>query len=210
MYFILKGRLMPKQRLFFFAIAASLAMVSSCGIAEKMEVKKRLDASCLMAESILSIGPTYRNFPIVYSDHKSNPTAELAGWNLKKLVADWPQGRKPRIAMNLISGFANLPSSSAMVECPSLVELAKSKGSDFGDEAIRKATAASKVKGNDTYFSAQIISFSLPYMSENGRDALFLYNMTVAGLDGSGLLVLARKNSIGQWEINDTIQFWVS
>jgi hypothetical protein len=201
---------MAMQKLAVVSVVLTLALVSGCGIAEKWQAKKRLEASCLVAEDILSITPSYYKMPIVYSDVKLNPKSETAGWDSQQLVATWPIGPISRIKIGHMQSFAVSTPSSAMVACPNVVRMAKSLGRAYGSEAVGRATQGGQNGDINTTFKAQITSFSLPYLSEDGRDALFLYNMVAAGLDGHGLLILARKNSAGKWEILDTMQLWIS
>lgn len=198
---------MKKSKL---AILTSI-LLAGCGPSAEQIAQEKQKAACLMAEAILTEGPRYYDKENrVYEDTKMNPNYDIEDADLPKLLAEWPLGPYPRIAQDHFRAFAAQPASNAFFACPDLKRLAVSKGYKVGSEAAIEAAHDPKTGNLRDVFTSQIISFTLPYLSEDGNSALVAYRMSVGGLDGHGMLVLYRKNAEGNWELVDVLRLWIS
>jgi hypothetical protein len=114
-------------------------------------------------------------------------------------AADLPSEEAARL---LIASHA----VSAVTACPDLRSYLVSKHVPFGRAAETHATRRLK----SGLFRQDVLSFSLPVVTADGREALANVSEVGAPLAGAGFVWHLRRDDNGVWKVTSTLGTWIS
>jgi hypothetical protein len=175
----------------------------------------RHEAACQVAEIVVTDWPKYHeNSTYRFSLGATSPNDQF-GFTYDQMDYDvrnnrispkWPKALMRKLPQNYFDEFRHQTESSPIAQCPNLTNVAQSKGHEVGNGP----RSLGSYFGSLIIYDKPFVAFSLPYLSDDGRDALFLYGMSGSNDSGHSSVVLYRKSDLGAWEMVDEIVVSIS
>lgn len=176
---------------------------------------ERNEAACQVAKVVVTDWPKFHGGASYrFSLREMSPNDEIGYRNgssdydvmNNRISPNWPKALMRQLPQSYFDEFRFHSGSRPFVQCPNLAKVAQSKGHSVG----REPQPASYPFGSLVIYGEPFVAFSLPHLSEDGRDALFLYRMSGSNDTGHSAVVLYRKNELGVWEMADEILVSIS
>jgi hypothetical protein len=202
----MRARLLPLFILVLFAWSSP----------SKLEIDAiRHQAACQVAEIVVIDWPKYHgDITYRFSLGATSPDDEIGSRNGlsdydirdNRTSPEWPKALMRQLPQTYFDEFRFQRASRPFVQCPNLSKVALSRGHEVSNGPKPLAYPF----GSLVIYDKPFVAFSLPYLSQDGRDALFLYHMSGSNDSGHSSVVLYRKNDLGVWEMVDEIGVSIS
>ena len=95
---------------------------------------------------------------------------------------------------------------NAIASCPNIRNILSRRHIGYGPEAVSAAVKNSE----GARYRSVIIYLSLPIVSADGKEAVFVRSFQSAGLFGAGKVVYMTSGKDGKWKPLASAQLWVS
>ncbi|PTS88641.1 hypothetical protein DBR17_04275 [Sphingomonas sp. HMWF008] len=179
------------------------------GSAAKPVAKVPVDRCSVAVEVAAILLAQAGNRKVVFSDRDEGFLFSPVGTNDEwESSGGWQPVRMPPPPAALVGKLNAADHGSAVTACPVVRADLGKRGIAFGKDAVEHATDRKRMV-NGAY-AENIIGFSVPVISDDGADALFLRSSVGAPLGGDGVVLHLHRDAGGRWKVAAAHQLWVS
>jgi hypothetical protein len=165
-------------------------------------------ARCEVARSVIAERLKGRQKPVVIISDSGFGDRQVSA---NAFLHNWTQDAMPSRA--LAAAFLAKPSVDLLEACPDLPQALAGDGVAFGETEMTAMMERSRMTSDghlSTFYTSDILGFSLPVLSADRRSALMHSSATCGALCGSGAVVYLKRDRQGVWKGESSRFSWIS
>jgi hypothetical protein len=187
------------MRVLVATISTVFLLLSACG----RETSEERAAACEVAKFLVLDDLNHaRSHSIVYSTAANDSVSNLPRgrwWGTSGHLINAPSS-------TLLSRLEKQDGENAVAACADVRKLLDERHIAYGAEAVDAS-----VKNSPTgFFKKTIIYLSLPIVSADGREAIYLHSFQSGGRFGTGQVEYRKSDMRGGWVLVGSAELWVS
>lgn len=172
------------------------------------QANSAIAARCEVARSVIADRLTGREKPVVII---SDPGFRDRQVSANTFLRNWTQDVMPPRA--LVTAFLAKPPVDLLEACPNLPQQLAGNGVAFGQAEMTAMMERSRMTPDgrpSTFYTSDILRFSLPVLGRDGRSALMHSSASCGALCGSGAVVYLKRDRQGVWQSESSRFSWIS
>ena len=191
-----------------FVIVVCALSFQACGAARPV-AKVPVDRCAVASKVVAILVAEEGSRKVVFSDRDEQPLfSPIEKTDEWSSLDDVKSVKMPSPPVALVTKLNVTKPTSAVRACAVVRAALDKRGIAYGKNAVDKAIDSKRM--TDGAYAETILGFSVPVISDDGADALFLSSGVAAPLGGGGYVRHLYRDAKGRWRLAAIHGLWVS